>query len=93
MRINHEVPLPEGRELDFRILLEPGQPPVRVKSQVSWQKENAFGHFLIGLQFTEVTDQAKERIETYIRSTAKKSRGDGGPPGGGGGLSSFLPNA
>jgi len=93
MRINHEEPLPEDRELIFRILLEPGLDPVPVRAKVTWQKENAFGHFLIGLQFTEVSEQAKERIETYIRSTAKKTRGDGGPPGSGGGLSSFLPNA
>lgn len=87
MRINHEVPLPEGRELDFRILLEPGQPPVRVKSQVSWQKENAFGHYLIGLQFTDLDEESKDRIDTYIESCVKRSSPTQG------GLSSFLPNA
>lgn len=75
MRINHEEPLPEGRELIFRILLEPGMDPVPVRARVSWQKENAFGHFLIGLQFTEVSDEARERIESYILATAKKATG------------------
>jgi c-di-GMP-binding flagellar brake protein YcgR len=91
MRINHEEPLPDDRELKFRILLEPGTDPVPVTARVSWQKENAFGHFLIGLQFTEVTEDAKERIETYIKATAKKPSSP--PPGSGGGLGSFLPNA
>lgn len=88
MRINHEEPLPEDRDLHFRILLEPGTDPVPVTSRVSWQKENAFGHFLIGLKFTDISDEAKERIENYVRSTAKKA-GDTN----GGGLGSFLPNA
>jgi c-di-GMP-binding flagellar brake protein YcgR len=87
MRINHEEPLPEGRELNFSILLEPGQQPVRVRSRVSWQKENAFGHYLIGLQFVELSDDARDRIETYIESTMKRSQSSPG------GLSSFLPNA
>ncbi len=87
MRINHEEPLPEGRELNLSILLEPGQRPVRVKSRVSWQKENAFGHYLIGLQFTDLDETAQERIETYIESTMKRSNASPG------GLSAFLPNA
>lgn len=87
MRINHEQPLPEGRELNFRILLEPGQPPVVVKSQVSWQKENAFGHYLIGLQFIELDDESRDRIDSYIESCVKRSSPAQG------GLSSFLPNA
>lgn len=89
MRINHEEPLPEGCELDFRILLEPGQPPVAVKSEVSWQKENAFGHYLIGIRFTEVSEEAEERIESYIRTAMERSSHGSG----GGGLSSFLPPA
>lgn len=86
MRINHEEPLPEGRELNFRILLEPGMEPVKVKSRVSWQKENAFGHYLIGLQFTELDEESKDRIESYIEASVKRSSPSGG-------LSSFLPNA
>lgn len=87
MRINHEEALPEGQELDFRILLEPGQPPVAVKSQVSWQKENAFGHYLIGLRFVDLEPQAEQRIETYIeRALQRSSHGTAG-------LSSFLPPA
>ena len=91
MRINHEEPLPDDRDLRFRILLEPGTDPVPVTARVSWQKENAFGHFLIGLQFTEASEEAKERIETYIESTASKTGGS--TPGGSAGLGSFLPNA
>lgn len=87
MRINHEEPLPEGRELKFSILLEPGQPPVQVLSRVSWQKENAFGHYLIGLQFTDLNETSRERIEKYIESSVKRSSSQAG------GLSSFLPNA
>ena len=87
MRINHEEPLPEGCELDFRILLEPGQPPVAVKSEVSWQKENAFGHYLIGLRFTQIDAEAEERIETYIRQALERSSH------GTGGLTPFLPPA
>ena len=87
MRINHEEPLPEGCELDFRILLEPGQPPVAVTAEVSWQKENAFGHYLIGIRFTEIGPEAEERIENYIRYALERS-GHGA-----GGLSSFLPPA
>ena len=87
MRINHEEPLPEGCELDFRILLEPGQPPVAVKSEVSWQKENAFGHYLIGIRFTEIDAEAEERIEGYIQYALQRSAH------GAGGLSSFLPPA
>lgn len=85
MRINHEEALPDDRELNFRILLEPGLEPVSVKSRVSWQKENAFGHYLIGLQFTEVSDEAKERIENYIETTSKRVKSSGG------GLNAFLP--
>ena len=87
MRINHEEPLPEGRELNFRILLEPGQNPIQVKSRVSWQKENAFGHYLIGLQFTHLNEESKDRIESYIEASLKRSSPRPG------GLSSFLPNA
>ena len=87
MRINHEEPLPEDRELKFSILLEPGQEPVKVVSKVSWQKENAFGHYLIGLQFIDLDDHARDRIESYIESSEKRSAD---LPGG---LSSFLPNA
>lgn len=87
MRINHEEALPEGRELDFRILLEPGQPPVVVKSEVSWQKENAFGHYLIGLRFVDLEPQAEQRIEAYIeRALQRSSHGTAE-------LSSFLPPA
>lgn len=85
MRINHEEPLPEGKELDFRILLEPGHPPVAVKSEVSWQKENAFGHYLIGLRFTEISAEAEARIEHYIQHALERSSH------GSGGLSAFLP--
>jgi c-di-GMP-binding flagellar brake protein YcgR len=93
MRINHEEPLPEGVMLDFRILLEPGQAPVAVKSEVSWQKENAFGHYLIGLRFTDIDPEAEARIESYIhQALARSSHGSSGR-GGGIGLSSFLPNA
>jgi c-di-GMP-binding flagellar brake protein YcgR len=91
MRINHEEPLPDNRDLKFRILLEPGTDPVPVTARVSWQKENAFGHFLIGLQFTDVSDEAKERIETYVESTAKNAGSSS--PGSDAGLGSFLPNA
>lgn len=87
MRINHEEPLPEGRELEFRILLEPGHPPVAVKSQVSWQKENAFGHYLIGLRFTDISAEAEERIESYIGEAIQ--RGAHGSSG----LASLLPPA
>ena len=87
MRINHEEPLPEGRDLDFQILLEPGHPPVMVKSRVSWQKENAFGHYLIGLQFTEIDEESKGRLESYIEASVKRSNPNPN------GLSSFLPNA
>ena len=87
MRINHEAPLPEGRELKFSILLEPGQEPVQVRSKVSWQKENAFGHYLIGLQFIDLDEKSRDRIETYIESSVKRSSPRPG------GLSSFLPNA
>lgn len=87
MRINHEEPLPEDKDLKFRILLEPGLEPVAVNSRVSWQKENAFGHYLIGLQFTDVSEESKDRIESYIKATAKR---DNTAPGG---LGSFLPNA
>jgi c-di-GMP-binding flagellar brake protein YcgR len=86
MRINHESPLPENRDLRFRIILEPGQEPVEVVSRVSWQKENAFGHYLIGLQFIDVSEAASDRIETYIESSVKKGVASGG-------LNSFLPNA
>lgn len=89
MRINHEEALPEDRELNFRILLEPGMDPVPVKSKVSWQKENAFGHFLIGLQFTEVSDEARDRIDNYIEQTTRRV----GKPNLDSGLGSFLPNA
>lgn len=87
MRINHEEPLPEDKKLKFSILLEPGQEPVRVVSKVSWQKENAFGHYLIGLQFLELDDKSRDRIEDYIQSSVKRTAS---MPGG---LSSFLPNA
>lgn len=87
MRINHEEPLPEGRELDFRILLEPGMDPVHVKSEVSWQKENAFGHYLIGLKFTHIDEEAEQRIEDYIRQSLERNNK------GGCGLSNFLPPA
>lgn len=87
MRINHEEALPEGCELDFRILLEPGQPPVAVKSEVSWQKENAFGHYLIGLRFLELEPEAEKRIEAYIEQALERSSH------GTVGLSSFLPPA
>lgn len=89
MRINHEEPLPEDCQLDFRILLEPGQAPVAVKSEVSWQKENAFGHYLIGLRFTDIDEGAEQRIEAYIHQALQRSS----RAGGGGGLSSFLPPA
>lgn len=89
MRINHEEPLPEGIPLDFRILLEPGQPPVAVKSEVSWQKENAFGHYLIGLRFIDIDEEAENRIDGYIhQALARSSHGSTR----GIGLSSFLPN-
>ena len=87
MRINHEEALPEDRELKFRILLEPGLEPIEVRSQVSWQKENAFGHYLIGLQFSELSEIAKTRIEDYIESSTKRPNVDSD------GLFSFLPNA
>ena len=87
MRINHEGPLPEGKDLELKLLLEPGHPPVEVKSEVSWQKENAFGHYLIGLRFSELSEEAEQRIENYIRQAI-----DRGQPKNGG-LSSFLPPA
>lgn len=68
MRINHEFPLPEDMEIPFRILLEYDQPPIEVQARVSWQKENAFGQFLVGMEFTEISEQARQRIETFIDS-------------------------
>ncbi len=85
MRINHEEPLPEDCTLDFRILLEPGEPPVAVKSEVSWQKENAFGHYLIGLRFVDIDGQAERRIDAYIEQALHRSSH------GNAGLSGFLP--
>lgn len=69
MRINHEEPLPEGSELSLRILLEPNLAPIAVRAKVSWQKENAFGHYLIGLQFTVIDIETEERIINYIAHT------------------------
>lgn len=86
MRINHEQALPENRDLKFRIILEPGREPVEVIARVSWQKENAFGHYLIGLQFSEVSEETKDRIEGYIDQSVKRGAASSG-------LSSFLPNA
>lgn len=71
MRINHETPLPEGRELDLRILLNPQLPPIDVKAEVSWQKENAFGHHLIGLRFLDTSPEAIERIEETIQQASE----------------------
>ncbi len=71
MRINHEDPLPENQTIDFRILLEPGTDPVAVRSKVSWQKENPFGHYLIGLQFTDLESEAQIRIEEYIEKAVQ----------------------
>lgn len=73
MRINHEAPLPEDRSIDFRILLEPGTEPVNVRSRVSWQKENPFGHYLIGLQFTDLEPEAQDRIQAYIEQAMAHS--------------------
>ncbi len=68
MRINHEFPLPEEVEIPFRILLEYDKPTIDVKARVQWQKENAFGQFLIGMQFTDLGDESRERIEAFIES-------------------------
>lgn len=74
MRINHEFPLPEDVGIPFRILLEYDQPPIDVKAKVSWQKENAFGQFLVGMQFTEISDEARYRIEEFIDSALSGER-------------------
>lgn len=71
MRINHEEALPEDKDLKFRILFDPGLEPIVVHSRVSWQKENAFGHYLIGLEFTEIDDEAKQRIDDYVQSHSR----------------------
>lgn len=68
MRINHEFPLPEEMDIPFRILLEYDKDPIDVNARVQWQKENAFGQFLIGMEFTDADDLAKERIESFIDS-------------------------
>ncbi len=66
MRITHEFPLPEDMEIPCRVLLEYDQDPIDVTVRVQWQKENAFGQFLIGLEFTEIGDEARLRVERFI---------------------------
>lgn len=68
MRINHEFPLPEDMDIPFRILLEYDKDPIDVNARVQWQKENAFGQFLIGMEFTDVDDECKYRIDSFIDS-------------------------
>lgn len=68
MRINHEFPLPEDLDIPFRILLEYDKPPIDVTARVSWQKENAFGQYLIGMEFTNLDAYCRERIEVFIDS-------------------------
>lgn len=66
MRITHEFPLPEEMEIPFRVLLEYDKDPIDVMARVQWQKENAFGQFLIGLEFTEIGSEARLRVEQFI---------------------------
>ncbi len=66
MRITHEFPLPEDVEIHFRILLEYDQEPIEVTARVQWQKENAFGQFLIGVEFIEIGSEARLRVERFI---------------------------
>ena len=66
MRISHDFPLPEEVDIPFRILLEYDKEPIEVTARVTWQEENALGQYVIGLQFTEIGEEAAERIEEFI---------------------------
>ncbi|MEW6282758.1 MAG: PilZ domain-containing protein [Candidatus Eremiobacterota bacterium] len=66
MRITHEFPLPEDVHIPFRILLEYDHDPIEVTAVVAWQKENAFGQFLVGLEFVDIDSETRMRIERFI---------------------------
>lgn len=66
MRISHETPLPENITLKFRLILYYVGPPVEVNAKVVWQKETAWGDYMMGIQFIDVLPEAKQAIRNYI---------------------------
>jgi len=66
MRITHETKLPENTEIKFRIVLYYDKKPIEVKAKVIWQKETSWGDNMIGLEFTEITPEARNTIKEYI---------------------------
>jgi len=79
MRISHDFPLPEDVDIPFRILLEYDLAAIDVVARVSWQEENTLGQYVIGLQFSEVDDLTRTRIEQFIERQIRGGVGSRAP--------------
>lgn len=68
---------PADVDLDFKIFLEKGEPPLRVKARVAWQRELATPEmYEIGFEFVDMHTEAMEKIRGYVEKWKKAADED-----------------
>lgn len=66
MRIMNDVEIPIDTLVNIKMLLEVDKPYIDLNCKVIWTKPTSFEHFLIGLEFLDITPEISQRIESFI---------------------------
>ncbi|MDQ7824578.1 MAG: PilZ domain-containing protein [Candidatus Eremiobacteraeota bacterium] len=59
--------MPKDRDFLLKMYLVRNDPPVETRARMAWQRElAAAGTFEIGIEFSTMTDETKERLSQYL---------------------------
>lgn len=74
VRILLEDPISAGTVFPLKIMLSFDKPPVDLMCKVIWEKPTSFGKHLIGLEFTQISDEDAKRVNEFIEACFEEDK-------------------
>lgn len=71
MRLRSEEPLEVGTQLEIQITLSSAAIPLAVQGSVAWSRSMGAGANEIGVQFTDLTPQQQEQVDSLVQFLRK----------------------